>query len=512
MRKKYPRKKYKQKYEHHLFGLALDQQLEDFLRETNPWWSGKPLPPLPPFRRWLFEPTLKRLKDGLAPIVVLRGPRQVGKTTLMEQIIHHLLYEEKVNPKRIFRVQFDELPSFKGLKDPILALCRWFQSQILQGTFNEWAKKGETIYLFFDEVQNLVSWSPQAKSLVDHHSVKVLLTGSSALRIEYGRDSLAGRITTLEIGTLLLREIAELRGFGRVKPFLPLNGLGDLKRKDFWKSLGENGKRYREIRGRAFEVFSQRGGYPIAQAKFEHSWEEIADQLNETVIRRVILHDLRVGERGRRRDQNLLEELFRLCCRYIGQAPGQSVFMTDLRRALAANVGWQRVLAYLRFLNDTLLLRLVNPLEIRIKRRKGRPKICICDHGLRASWPQEVIPLSSLELRNSPHLSDLAGHMAESVAGYYLSGMPGLDLAWFPERGAEPEVDYVISIGEYRIPMEIKYRQRIDPQRDTLGLRAFVEKAVYNAPFGVLVTLEDDVLIDDPRIVSLPLSSLLLLR
>lgn len=208
----------------------------------------------------------------------------------------------------------------------------------------------------------------------------------------------------------------------------------------------------------------------------------------------------------------MLEEIFRLSCRYAGQAPGQAIFIHELQSALSANVGWQRVLAYLRFLNDTLLIRLVSPLELRLKRRKGRPKICLCDHSLRASWLQESIPITPDDLQRLPHLSDLAGHIAESIAGYFLSNIPGLDLAWFPERGAEPEVDFVITVGPHRIPLEVKYQQHIDGHRDTLGLRAFIEKTVYNAPFGMLITLSDEVSVADPRIVPLPLSSLLLMR
>lgn len=468
--------------------------------------------PLPEFRRWMFEHALQRLKAGLSSVTVLRGPRQVGKTTLQEQIIDHLLHRENVKPQRIFRVQFDEIPSLKGLRDPILSLCRWFESRILSGTFNEWAHKGEHVFLFFDEVQNLNDWAPQVKTLVDHHAVRVLLTGSSALRIEHGRDSLAGRISTLEMGTLFLREIAALRGWGELPPLLPLNGLKALKERAFWEELRHQGERHQSTRDLAFAAFSERGGYPVAQARADRPWEEVADQLNETVIRRVIQHDLRVGERGRKRDQNLLEEIFRLCCRYAGQAPGRAIFAQELRTALSTNVGWQRVLAYLRFLNDTLLIRLVQPLELRLKRRKGRPKICLCDHALRASWLEEVIPITLDDLRASPHLSDLAGHIAESIVGYFLGSIPGLDVAWFPERGIEPEVDFVITVGDHRIPLEVKYRQRIDQQRDTLGLRAFIEKTVYNAPFGVLVTLSDDAKVPDPRIVTLPLSSLLLMR
>ncbi|GAB4337690.1 MAG: ATP-binding protein [Candidatus Abyssubacteria bacterium] len=498
--------------ENTLFGLTLPPPLEAFLWDTNPWWRDRPMRVLPDFRRWMFDTALCNLKSGLAPVTVLRGPRQVGKTTLQEQIIDHLLHREGVSSKRIFRVQFDEIPSLIGLKDPILNFCRWFEDRILHGTYNEWARKNEPVFLFFDEVQNLRDWAPQVKALVDHHSVRVMLTGSSALRIEHGRDSLAGRISTLELGTLLLREIAELRAWGSMPASLSSNGTGRLKEKEFWEELRQVGIDNRHMRDQAFAAFSERGGYPIAQARVDRPWEEIADQLNETVIRRVIQHDLRLGDRGRKRDQDLLEEVFRLCCRYAGQAPGEPIFTHELRAALSANVGWQRVLSYLRFLNDTLLIRLIQPLELRLKRRKGRPRICLCDHSLRASWLQENIPLTQDVLQRAPLLADLAGHIAESVSGYFLSAIPGLDLAWFPERGAEPEIDFVITVGEYRIPLEIKYRQHIDPHRDTLPLRAFIEKAVYNAPFGVLVTLTDNVSIPDPRIVTLPLSSLLLMR
>lgn len=492
--------------------VRLPPSLDDYLRSTNPWWESKPGRVLPEYRRWAFDPLLRKLKGGLAAAVILRGARQVGKTTLQEQAIHHLLTNERVEPNRILRVQFDEIRSILQIEDPLLSISKWYENRILRLTLNEAAHAKKPAFLFFDEVQNVADWAPQLKALVDHNTVHVVVTGSSALRIEAGRDSLAGRTTTIELGTLLLREIAELRFDTKLQPRLPPNGLEPLTRLDFWHELVEHGKREQSARDRAFKAFSDRGGYPLVHANPEISWPEIADQLNETVIRRVILHDLRLGERGRKRDAVLLEEVFRLACRYAGQAPSQAVFVTEARQVMQANVGWQRIHSYLRFLDGALLVKLIRPLELRLKRAKKNPKLCVVDHGLRASWLEEVIPLYQSDLMKSPHLTDIAGHLAESVVGAFLAGIPHLDVSYFPERPTEPEIDFILTIGEKRVPMEIKYRKRVDPLRDTIGIRSFLDKSHYNAPFGILVTLAEDITVPDPRIVCVSLPSLLLLR
>ena len=491
-------------------GLLADGA-ERILRDSNPWWRGERLFGLPPVRRWAFAPTLKGLKSGLAPVTVLRGPRQVGKTTTLNQVIDTLL-NEGVEPKRIFRVQFDDIPQLQRMATPILDLAAWYADHVLGQSINAFAHaSGGPVYLLLDEVQNLPDWATQVKHLVDLQPVRAVVTGSSALRIEAGRDSLAGRLSTIEMGPLLLREVAQLRGIGSLEPYLPFNGLAPLKDKAFWQGLRTFGEQHRSLRDAAFESFSDRGAYPLAHTRLDASWDEIAAQLVETVVRRAIQHDLRVGERGRRRDEPLLEEVFRLSCRYIGQSPSQTLYLDEVKRSLNANIGWQRILAYLKFLDATLLVRLIEPLELRLKRRKGAAKLILSDHALRAAWLQEKVPLEPLALQAAPHLADLAGRIAESTAGQLFTSIINLGVHHFPERGSEPEVDFVLTVGDQRIPVEIKYRRRID-HADTRGLRAFIEKSVYNAPFGVLVTLLDEPGSDDPRIVSLSLSSLLLMR
>jgi len=59
--------------------------------------------------------------------------------------------------------------------------------------------------------------------------------------------------------------------------------------------------------------------------------------------------------------------------------------------------------------------------------------------------------------------------------------------------------------------LEVKYQQQIS-ERDARSLHSFMQKDANRDPFGVLVTLNDEIDLEDPDIVALPLSSLLLMR
>ena len=409
--------------------------LEAVIRNGNPWWRGEPIAELPPFRRWAFGPVYSRLTGGLAPAVVLRGPRQVGKTTLLTQVVDRLI-RDGVDPRRLFRLQFDDLSDVKSLGMPIVELVEWYTREVLGESLNRAVSEGRAALYLSTRCRTCRIRAPQLKHLVDIGKVRAMVTGSSALRIEAGRDSLAGRVQTIEMGPLLLREIAALRGYGELEPHLSPNGLGPLKDKEFWLGLRSYGEAHRDARDRAFKAFADRGAYPVAQVRSDIPAEELADFLNETVVRRAITHDLRMGCAARERDEHLLEEVFRLACRYIGQSPSQAMYLEEIRLAMHANVGWQRILTYLKFLDGALLIRLIEPLELRLKRRRGPSKICLCDPMLRAAWLQEVIPFDPEGLARSPHLHDLAGHIAESIVGYFFRSVIGLDVAHFPERGA----------------------------------------------------------------------------
>ena len=150
----------------------------------------------------------------------------------------------------------------RGLEEPILAISDWFQRQVTGDRFNALARQGNKAILFFDEVQNIDRWDAQLKSLVDNAAVKVVVTGSSALRIEMGRDRLAGRICTQEAGVPSLPEIGALLGLDSVKPFLPDKGLGSLIDIRFWRESREYRKENAAFRDESFQQFSERGAIP----------------------------------------------------------------------------------------------------------------------------------------------------------------------------------------------------------------------------------------------------------
>ena len=439
----------------------------------------------------------------------MRGPRQVGKTTLQYQLIEALL-GKGVDPERILRVQFDELPTFRAARspEPVLDMVRWFADRFHGGDLNAAARAGRPALIFLDEVQNLADWSVQLKSLVDHTDVRVLVTGSSALRIERGRDSLAGRIQMLDVGPFRLSEIAAVRGFGSLPPFAEPNGSGNWAKPEFWRDLEAHGRKHASVRNKSFEAFSERGGYPLAQRP-DLEWPEVARQLNETVVRRVIQHDLRVGARGRRRDPQLLETVFRLGARYCGQAPSLGELTRQARSMQESDVGPNRIRAYLDFLDSALLLRSVPPLEMRLSKRHGAAKLCLSDHALRAAWLDEVVPLDDSGLRAAPELQDLAGRVAESTAGYYLSEV-GLPVAHIPARSGSPEIDFLLTAGDWRVPLEVKYRRTIEVACDMSALQSFVARPTNRARVGVVVTRNDYGGELPDHIVALPLKSLLL--
>jgi len=490
---------------------ALGRELVEFLERSNPWWRGQPGVPVERFRRWAFDEVLHRLDSKLAPATVVRGPRQVGKTTIQHQLIEYLLLIRRVPPQRIFRVQFDEVPALGSLVQPVDTLVRWYEENVLREPINALARRGEDVYLFFDELQNIPQWSGQLKALVDNVAARTLVTGSSALRIHRQRDSLAGRLSTLELGPLRLSEIIGIRGFAQLKPFAADLLAADLKHLDTWSALGEYGIKHKTVIGKGFQAFSSFGGYPWCQTNSNEGFAPLAKQITDTVVDRTIEYDP-LENRGRSINRPLLRETFRLACRYAGQAVTPRRVAQEIGNVLSQDLRDESITEALQFLSDTMLLHQIVPLELLLKKQGHPPKLCLCDHFIRAAWLQEMVPLVPHELsaRNEA-VSAIAGRIIESSLGYYYAGISDFEVAWFPERHGEPEVDLVLTIGDQRIPIEVKYQRQALTDADVAGIRSFCSKPHYEAPFGIVITQDIFGRIDD-RVIAIPAPTMLMLK
>jgi predicted AAA+ superfamily ATPase len=497
----------------------LAPELVAFLERNNPWWRAQPMKEPLRFRRWAFVEIVDRLQSRLARIVAIRGSRRVGKSVLQSQLVEELLLigrpdptNKPVDPSRILYVQFDEAPGLGTLAQPVEAIVRWYEDNILKRTLNAASKAGAPAYLLLDEVQNLDKWSAQLKILADHSDARIVVTGSSALRIAAGQDNLAGRMTTIELGPLRLSEVAGIRGLRDLPAYAPDAPLEDWKKRDFWLGLIAHGKKHAKLRDEAFRLFSEFGGYPLCHSTTEKDVDKIRQQVVREVITKTIEHDPGHRPHAPALDSAFVREVFRIVCRYAGQSVTPRRFAEEIQSVLGTPVTNAKVTDAIDFLADSLLLYRVMPLEMLAKKQGHAPKLCVCDHFVRNGILQETLPLDPEALKKcNEAVATQVGHLVESVLGYFLKGIPGVELAWFPQRPEEPEVDLVLTIGTSRIPLEVKYRRDKPAKSDLAGIESFCGKPAYSADFGLIVTQIVEGPIGD-HAIAVPASTFLLLR
>lgn len=168
--------------------------------EQNPQWGGT-LFPTPQEKRDIFGPLYESLTSPLMTFV--SGPRRVGKSVVLKQLINHLITQDKVRPARILFFEF--LP--KQTRDQIRDVYQYFKENILQTE--------ESTYLFFDEVQVIQGFEITLKDIydaLDQTKTKLVVTGSPSM--SYKRkmaESLAGRYIPYRLFPLNFREYLRLK-------------------------------------------------------------------------------------------------------------------------------------------------------------------------------------------------------------------------------------------------------------------------------------------------------------
>ena len=346
-------------------------------------------------RQQLFDELEVRLEGKTNLIQVIIGPRQVGKTTLVLQLLDRwkgpTLYETADQPGT---------PPLTWLEEV------WRKARAL-------TVKSTPTVLVIDEIQKIPNWSDLVKKLFDEDKIakrnlRVILLGSSSLLVQKGlQESLAGRF--------------------------------ELHRHYQW-SYAE----CQEAFGVTLEEFFFFGGYPggLAIREDPTRWARyIRDSLIETVLAKDILLMSPISKPA------LLRQTFSLATSHPAQILSYQKMLGSLTDA--GNV--TTIASYLKLLASAFL---VLPLDrysgTVIKQRGSTPKIIIFDNALISATSNLTID----EVISDP---TWRGRVVENAVGAKIQTTiekQGGELFYWRER--DREVDFVVKIGKKILAIEVK--------------------------------------------------------
>jgi predicted AAA+ superfamily ATPase len=339
----------------------------------------------------------ERLAERRRFIQVVSGPRQVGKTTLVQQVLAGL-------DRPYHFVSADE----PALRDRGWLAAQWDRARLLA---QDSGKRGAVLAL--DEVQKISDWSETIKRLWDEDTrqrvpLHVVLLGSAPLLVQRGlTESLAGRFEMLHVPHWSL---AEMQGaFG----FTP-------------------------------DQYLYFGGYPGAAplAGDPARWRRyVLDSLVETTIARDVLLLTRVDKPA------LLRQLFLLGCRYSGQVLSYTKMLGQLHDA-----GNTTTLAhYLELLSGAGMLTGIPKYAGKSVRSRGSsPKLQVLNTAL-------LTAQSGLTPAEARADGEFRGRLTESAVGAHLANAAASGVCeLFYWREGNREVDFVLRAGRVVVGIEVK--------------------------------------------------------
>lgn len=236
----------------------------------------------PIFEREFVGKLVRRFEEKTNLIQVLIGPRQVGKTTGVKQLI------KKVTLNTHYASADDLLTSDRNW------LIEQWQKALL---------RGEGTLLIIDEIQKIQNWQESIKALWDKQPgrLKVLLLGSSAMQIQTGvSESLAGRFELTRVYHWTFHELKLAFGY-TLDRYLEFGGYpgsvtfeGDFDRwygymKDsiVETAIGKDILMSRKVANpalfrQAFEILS---GYPAQEISYSKLLGQLQDRGNTDLIK-----------------------------------------------------------------------------------------------------------------------------------------------------------------------------------------------------------------------------------
>ena len=173
-----------------------DGMFEDVLREQNPHWSGQRYDQ--GVVRQYFSKIVGLLSTGM--IISILGVRRSGKSTLLKQMINHLL-DHHIQPQNILFINVEHPFFVQYAKDVVY----------LQKIYEEYLKIAAPtgkVYVLLDEIQFFDHWQVFVKALYEQKNTQFIITGSNAALLSADcMTLLSGRTLTVEVMPLSFKEL-----------------------------------------------------------------------------------------------------------------------------------------------------------------------------------------------------------------------------------------------------------------------------------------------------------------
>lgn len=245
------------------------------IRRDNFWWNdvATAIPEALSPRRVYFESFKNMALDfGVKRASVLLGPRRVGKTYMIKQLVHEAIIAG-INPKSILFASIDT-PLYSNM--PLEKFLQYLPAGI----------DADRSVVIFDEIQYLKEWERHLKDLVDTYPhIKFIATGSAAaaLRLK-SRESGAGRFSEYILPPLTFHEF--LMFLGEIDNLIKEpSGQRD---SGFQKYYGTHSI---DTLNRHFVDYLNFGGYPeaVLNEKIRFNSEQY---ISHDIVNKVLLNDL----------------------------------------------------------------------------------------------------------------------------------------------------------------------------------------------------------------------------
>lgn len=363
------------------------------------------------FTRSFHAKLAARLAEPRRFVQVVAGPRQVGKTTLVRQVLEAV-----------------DLPaSYVSADEPALRDRDWLARQWQAARELVSGRRGAILAL--DEIQKIPGWSETVKRLWDEDTasrlpLRVVVLGSAPLLMQRGLgDSLAGRFEILHLPHWSFAEMHAAFGFDR-------------------------------------DRYVYFGGYPGAASLTGDParWMRyVLDSLVETTLSRDVLLLTRVDKPA------LLRRVFEIGCRYSGQVLSYTKMLGQLQDA--GNT--VTVAHYLDLLAGAGMVTGLQKFAGDAARSRGSsPKLQVLNTALMSAQ-------SGLSPEQARADHEFWGRLVESAVGAHLANAAAAgecELFYWRERNQE--VDFVVRAGRRLAAIEVKSARAPQSHRGTAAFAA----------------------------------------